>query len=278
MKPQPHEWFCAAFFAWMLLQLVFVVGLFSGYTLLFASLLASSCFLVACFPYGKDRDLSWRLRLLYYALAMNLIYFALGGAIRLVHPELKDAALQAIDEALIGTNLSLRLEPLINPLLTDALSLCYTIYFVYLIVAQAAYLFGDLAVARKYYVGLFSLYAVGYFGYSLVPALGPHVAMAAQFTIALKGGWLTELNNGVAAHSNGVDVFPSLHCGNSLYILLSDYQHKRWRFLAYLVPCVGLWISTVYLRYHYFIDVICGLLLGWLAWKLANWTAQRSLA
>jgi membrane-associated phospholipid phosphatase len=67
-----------------------------------------------------------------------------------------------------------------------------------------------------------------------------------------------------------VDVFPSLHCANSLYILLSDYEHKRWRFWAYLVPCVGLWASTLYLRYHYFIDVLCGLVLGWLAWMMAN--------
>jgi membrane-associated phospholipid phosphatase len=202
---------------------------------------------------------------------MNLLYFLLGTAIPAIHPDLEDAALQAVDQALIGTNLSVRMQPWAHPVLTDLLSACYMLYFVYLILGQFAYLYGDLAVVKKYYAGLFSLYAIGYFGYSLFPALGPHLAMDGQFSVPLSGGWLAETNEKIVLDgSNRVDVFPSLHCGNALYILLSDYQHKRWRFWAYLVPCIGLWLSTVYLRYHYFIDVVCGLLLGWLAWKLAN--------
>ena len=265
-----HEWVCLGFFSWMLVQLVFAAG-FSGDTLIFASLLAANCTLVYFLPGGGNYDLGWRLRLLFYPVAMNLLYFILGTAIPAIHPGREDAALQAVDRALIGTNLSIRMQPWVHPALTDFFSFCYILYFLYLIVGQFSYLFGDLAVLKKYYAGLFSLYAVGYFGYSLVPALGPYVAMSDQFGVPLSGGWLTSLNERiVVSGTNGVDVFPSLHCGNALYILLSDYQHKRWRFWAYLIPCLGLWLSTLYLRYHYFIDVACGLLLGWLAWKMAN--------
>ncbi len=70
---------------------------------------------------------------------------------------------------------------------------------------------------------------------------------------------ITDLNQQVVLMgSTGVDVFPSLHCAISCYILFFDFAHRRWRFFVFVVPCVGLWISTIYLRYHYFIDVIVG--------------------
>jgi membrane-associated phospholipid phosphatase len=266
-----HEWLCLGFFVWLLGQLVVAAGFSNRDSLIMSALLAANCALVYFLPHGGDSDLGWRLRLLFYPVAMNLLYFLLGTAIPAIHPEREDTALQAVDQALIGTNLSIRMQPWVHPVLTDFFSFCYMLYFAYLILGQFSYLFGDLTVVKKYYAGLFSLYAVGYFGYSLFPALGPHLAMDEQFSVPLGGGWLAETNENIVLNgSNRVDVFPSLHCGNALYILLSDYQHKRWRFWAYLVPCIGLWLSTVYLRYHYFIDVICGLLLGWLVWKLAN--------
>jgi hypothetical protein len=271
----PHEWLCGGFLALLLVRLVVAVGFLDRDALLIAALLAINCALLCFFPYGGDPGRSWRWRLLFYPIVMNLLYFLLATAIPAVHPGLEDPALQAADQVLIGTNLSIRLQPLVHPVLTDFFSFCYMLYFAYLIFGQVSYLFGDLTILKKVYSGLFSLYAVGYLGYSLVPALGPHLVIADQFTTSLSGGWLTAANDKLVLDgSNHVDVFPSLHCGNTLYLLLSDYRYKRWRFWAYLIPSVGLWMSTLYLRYHYAIDVGCGLMLGWLAWKMANRTAQ----
>ena len=273
----PHEWLCGGFLALLWMRLVIAVGFVDRDSLIIASLLVVNGVLLFCFPYGGDPSRSWRWRLLFYPIAMNLLYFVLATAIPAVHPLLDDSALQAADRALIGTNLSVRLQPLVHPVLTDFFSFCYMLYFAYLIFGQVSYLFGNLIVLKKYYAGLFSLYAFGYLGYSLVPALGPHLAMADQFTTPLRGGWLTAANDTlVATGSNHVDVFPSLHVGNALYLLMSDYRYKRWRFWAYLIPCAGLWASTLYLRYHYFVDVICGLVLGGIAWKLANLATRES--
>jgi membrane-associated phospholipid phosphatase len=38
---------------------------------------------------------------------------------------------------------------------------------------------------------------------------------------------------------------------------------------------VSLWFSTLYLRYHYLIDVVAGLILGPLCFLLANWLFRR---
>jgi membrane-associated phospholipid phosphatase len=38
---------------------------------------------------------------------------------------------------------------------------------------------------------------------------------------------------------------------------------------------LSLWFSTVYLRYHYLIDVLAGLILAPLSFLLANWLFRR---
>lgn len=69
------------------------------------------------------------------------------------------------------------------------------------------------------------------------------------------------------------DAFPSLHCAVPAFILAFDFIHKRRRFWICLGPCVLLWFSTVYLRYHYLVDVLCGFLLAAGALALAERTA-----
>lgn len=270
-KVLPHEVLCAAFFAVMWARLVSVVGFLARDSLIFLAVMVLQAAVVGwCMK--RETDRRWRVRLLFYAVAMNALYPVLRTAIPSVHPRLEDEALQAADRWLVGGNLSLRMQFIVHPALTEALSFCYLLYFFYLLFSQAWYLFRDLPTLKKYYMGLFSLYAIGYFGYSMLPAWGPYLVMSDRFAVPLEGGWFTSANDRVVrAGSNRVDVFPSLHCANSLYVLLFDRAHKRWRFWLYLVPCAGFWVSTLYLRYHYFVDLVVGLLLS----VTTYWMVQR---
>jgi membrane-associated phospholipid phosphatase len=129
-------------------------------------------------------------------------------------------------------------------------------------------------VAKLFCSGFFTLYAIGFIGYTLVPALGPHLdpALAAQFHTPLTGGWLTAWNDRVVANgSNRVDVFPSLHCAATAFLLGFDARHAPHRFRIWLLPCAGLWVSTIYLRYHYVVDVIAGFILA----AAALWMTKR---
>ena len=62
--------------------------------------------------------------------------------------------------------------------------------------------------------------------------------------------------------SNGVDVFPSIHVAVSAYLLGFDARHYPGRFRRMLLPVALLWLSTLYLRYHYLVDAAAGLLLA----------------
>jgi membrane-associated phospholipid phosphatase len=266
----PHEWICGAFLLVLWVRLLPRVGPQASAVLFVFGLLCMNAVLVTCSVF-REHSSGWRFRLLFYPVTMNLIYPLLRSWIPPVHPHLEDAALQSADHWVIGGNLSLHLQFLVRPALTDFLSFCYLFYFAYLLSSQSWYFFDDPALSKTFYIGMFTLYGFGYFGYSLLPALGPHLTMAAQFTVPLTGGWLTRANAWlVLKGSNRVDVFPSLHCANTLFILLFDLRHRRWRFWLFLVPCLGICFSTIYLRYHYFVDLICGFALV----PLALWLSQ----
>src|SRR5260221_4443157 len=66
------------------------------------------------------------------------------------------------------------------------------------------------------------------------------------------------------------DVFPSLHVGLSAVVLWYAWKHGKTAFLLLLPFVAGNWISTLYLRYHYLIDVLVGFVVAFLGVLLAR--------
>jgi membrane-associated phospholipid phosphatase len=273
-KLLPHEWLCGLFYLFLAARFVQVgkaCELEAWIVLGFIVVHAASCIFLPL-----ENNLRWRFRFVICSILMNATYFVLKTAIPMVHPSLEDAFLQQIDGWLVGDSLTVQLDRWTHPVLTEIFSFCYFWYLPYLFVSQARYLSQNRELAASFYTGLYTVYAVGFFGYSMMPALGPYLAMADQFKTPLAGWWMTDLTASVVlAASNRVDLFPSLHVANSLFILLFDFHHQRRRFWRCLVPCIGLFISTLYLRYHYVIDVIAGAALSLVALRLALGASGR---
>jgi len=269
-KLLPHELAFGAFLLITWVRLLVVEGPTGSHALTYLGLLAAN--VVAIVPCPRKASTSrWKLRLIYYPIAMNVAFFGLGPVVDAFHPGRADAFLRGVDQVLLGGNLSLRWQAWTHPALTEFLSLCYLLFFPYLIVTWIYYFRGDLRTLKRLFAGLFTIYGVGFLGYTLLPAIGPYVDMAAQFTVPLEGGVFTRWNAELVRRgTNGVDVFPSLHCAVSSYLLFFDRAHKPWRFRVYFVPCVGLWVATIYLRYHYAIDVLAGFALSAVAYALAK--------
>jgi len=238
--PLPHEIFFGLFLVITWARLSFVEGPFGSDALLYLAMILLNVGAI-WFARSRDTRVSWRVGLLFYPIAMNVLFPNMKVAIPKIHPAKMDSVLQAVDAHLIGTNLSVRLEPLVHPLFTEVFSACYFLFFVYLLFSLVYYFVGDVGLLKKFVIGLFTIYGIGFIGYSFVPASGPCHAMAEQFKTPLEGWWITRINNAVVSRgSNGVDVFPSLHCAVSSFFLFFDRRHRPWRFRLYLVPCVGL--------------------------------------
>ena len=259
LRPMLHEWLFQGFLVVTWLRLVWSAGFLDHAALLYLAAIFLAVVLIVLSARSKGQW-GWRLRLLYYPLVMNATYRYMAPVVAKIHQgPLFDNTLRALDTRLIGENLSLRLQGIVRPLFTEPLSFCYMLFIPYLTLSMLWYFCGPLPLLKRFYRGLFAIYGIGFLGYIFVPAAGPYIAMAHEFHVPLTGGLFTRLNaEMVRFGSNRVDVFPSLHCAVSTYMLIFDSWYKRWRFRIYLVPCVGLWISTIYLRYHYFIDVVVG--------------------
>ena len=259
----PHEYVFQLFLLITWLRLVRSSGFTGNLSLLYLSFLLIAAFLI-WLSARITAEWAWRLRLLYYPVVMNLSYKFMAPVVDAIHRgPLLDPTLRRMDHALVGENLSLRLETHVRPLFTEPLSFCYMLFIPYLTFSMLEYLLESLPLLKRFYLGLFTIYGIGFLGYTFVPAAGPYLAMSHEFRAPLAGYAFTHWNAAMVRYgSNGVDVFPSLHCAISSYMLFFDHWYKRWRFRLYVVPCVGLWFSTIYLRYHYFIDVVVGFALS----------------
>jgi membrane-associated phospholipid phosphatase len=270
-----HERVFGAYVAFTLIRLVLAVGFFSPHTLIYGASLAIIVFGVRV-TRRRDSVWAWRVRLAIYPVLMNVLFVNMRWVSPLINDDKKDALLWKLDRLLVGGSLSVGLEPLISPPLTELMCFCYMFFMVYLAVGILAYMFSDISLARTFYAGLFSLYGVGYFGYTLVPAIGPYLVYASHFSVPLNGYFMTDfLTASYASGTNFTDIFPSLHCAVSAYLLFFDLKWSRRRFAICILPCMGIWFSTIYLRYHYFVDVLAGFVTAAIALTIAHFARRR---
>ena len=71
------------------------------------------------------------------------------------------------------------------------------------------------------------------------------------------------------------DAFPSGHTEVVIIVLIYAWTYRRWYFWMALPLVTGLIISTVYLRYHYVVDVLAGMVLAPLCVFLASYLYRR---
>jgi hypothetical protein len=213
-------------------------------------------------PNGS-RFSAWRGTLQFVACWLIFPLFKAIRAVYIAHPA--DAALLALDRHLWGgASLPEHLLGWEQPWLSELLSAGYFLfYFVVLLPVIGWSIRRRSHEAKVFFTGLSLMYLVGFIGYVSVPAGGPYMAFPAVFPYPPRGGPITAFLVGIVKGGiTGMDTFPSLHAGIGVYVLgffaLGGYR----RIALVLTPIVlALVLATVYLRYHYGIDVLCGLAL-----------------
>lgn len=175
---------------------------------------------------------------------------------------LRDGPLLAIDERLFGKTPAILCERAATAWLTDVMCVCYLTYHVYLCIAVAYAALVASTARRQLSAYLFTGFVIGFAGYLLVPAIGPALAFPELFKDPLPGGVPTRLiSELMAVGSSRYDTFPSLHVLITCILLDHDFRYVRRRFWIMLGPALGLLISTIYLRYHYGVDVLVAFVL-----------------
>lgn len=103
-------------------------------------------------------------------------------------------------------------------------------------------------------------FLINYLTNLIFPAVSPRIYL--EYQNPIQGVWLTEWfrTNIAAAAANTYGAFPSAHCGVSFIVPVVSYRlglTKTTVFTLLLAICISL--STLVLRYHYFVDFIAGI-------------------
>ncbi|MCX7943931.1 MAG: phosphatase PAP2 family protein [Deltaproteobacteria bacterium] len=203
-------------------------------------------------------------------LLIILIYENLHDLTDLIHPETLDKELAELDLLIFGVQPTIWLQRFVHPLLNDYMTFAYGLYFFYpATILGLIYSKGDLFKFREVALSFVICVVVGFIGYVTVPAVGPRYFLADEYTIPLTG-YITEAGARAWNSIESVkrDCFPSLHTAMSTITLVYFYRFKNFykggKIIFYLaLPLVvSLWISTVYLRYHWVVDVFAGWILA----------------
>lgn len=200
-----------------------------------------------------------------FPLFSVLVAFDSVGVITpLVNPEDLDQFLMTLDYKILGFYPYIVSQKITFPLLTEIMQISYCVYyFLPFVIGVYILLKGyEMEFQRALFL-LLLCYYLSYIGYLLFPALGPRYYVLDAFYIDLKGVFLAEKINSLLNSLEGIkrDAFPSGHVAVSLLVLYIMWEKNKKLFYIFFIPVILLIISTIYCRYHYFVDVIGGVFL-----------------
>jgi membrane-associated phospholipid phosphatase len=212
-------------------------------------------------------------------LVILLMYYSLwGDATLLMVTTDRDQALIALDQRLFGFQASLVLQRIISSRMTAWMAFAYFFHVINIpLVACFIYVRRPRARFREMMSGIMVVTFFGLMGYLLVPAIGPMYTLRHQYTVPLhQSMWAFNREVDFMDFARiQRDVFPSLHVAISFVVWLYAYRNSKKLFWILSPLILSLWLSTLYLRYHYLIDVVAGLILAPLSYLLANWLSRR---
>lgn len=205
------------------------------------------------------------------------IYTNLHDTVHFANPSDVQHWLIKIDQWMFGVQPCVWVEQFIHPTLTDIFIAAYANYFVLNICVAVVLYFQKRYMEFRYtLVTTIICYYIGYFLFIIFPAAPPRIVLKPFFTVSLHGHILEPIKHAIevsAQDSRGA--FPSLHCAVSFVSMFFGWRYLRWMFWLMVPMVIMLVVSTIYLRHHYVIDLIAGLILAffafWIGPKLEDW-------
>jgi hypothetical protein len=215
-------------------------------------------------------------------------YFQLRIILPAAAPRAVDASLYAIDQAVFHYEPALAWARFVTPARTEWFAFFYLGYFFLLALHIFPFMLAarDMKILARFATGIFMVFCGGHLLYIVVPGYGPYRYLAAQFPDALEGGMFWGMVKAtVAAEGAQKDIFPSLHTAVPSFLTLLAFRYRSvFRPFRWSAPIVGfctsqIIIATMYLRWHYLIDICAGIALATIAvvgsGHLVTWDEAR---
>ena len=222
----------------------------------------------------KESKLIRGLRYWYLPPMILLTFKELYFMIRPIRGVDYDDLLIAIDRWIFGVDPTYWFMKISNPFFTEILQIAYASFFFLPMFLAANFYFKNRKLIAEY--AIFSViygFFISYLGYFIFPGVGPRFTLHdfALLDSELPGLLFTPFIRGIINAGGSVfpwtedptqfvqrDVFPSGHTMMTLIVMYLSFKYRSG--IKWVLSLFGtlLIISTVYLRYHYAIDVIAG--------------------
>jgi len=206
------------------------------------------------------------------------LYYTAGRLGMAAMPYRADASLARIDAWMFGgINPTFFIQRWQTPARVEFFAFFYGLFIPYINVSLVLGALGRPPLERdQFLAGWVFTYCISYLGYLFLPCQGPGGFFAGSYTVPLRGGFFYSLVVTAVSNSGGlIGVFPSLHGGSSLYLCLFDLKTNRLRGLTYLPIVVMIYGATIFLRYHYVIDLVVGTIIAVSCTHLGRWAFLR---
>lgn len=285
-----HDWVALGFLALAPLALALSGPLMGERQRMVTNHVILWCFVAGAVYVGRSGTgpRSWFAGIYYrigLASAMSVTYVLFGESLPLLSSRELDLPLYHLDLELFGFEPAVLMERWATPLTVDWFSFFYLCYFALLafflmplvFVGKSKRLAAELAFTVL--VG----YGIGQTLYVLVPGYGPLRALREAFHHELPGGPIFRGMHAFVSDAGAKkDIFPSLHTAIPTSFTLLGFRYRRdvgraWMLVAFIT--MNTVIATMFLRWHYLIDVFAGLLLAFgvvtaservVAWEFAR--------
>jgi len=274
-----------------LLDIIFIKQVKSSFAILQVNIITMIGILAFAMWYDQVGSRIAHIFRSFYILPVGyMMYAQVHNYIPLVNPHNYDTVLAAWDRAIFGVNPTQWIHRFAHPVLTEYFQIWYNVFQLMLVVpAIEFYANRRMRTFRVYAMTLLFGFSLSYLLYFIMPAIGPRFEVHDFYGIdrELPGVFLTgPLRDFINAGNNitpdmqnpydvvNRDCMPSGHTMMSvLGILLAWRFRSRWRWLI-TIGGISIIISTVYLRYHYVVDLMAGTALAVLVYYLHPWLAR----
>jgi len=264
---------------------------------IFLNLLLITIVLFLAYKDHKTESKIWENIHYYYVIPLIFLSFKeVYVLLDSIHNVDYDNLLISVDRFLFGTDPTVFLYQFAHPIITEILQIAYGTFFFLPIILGVEYQLKQKT--NEFYFIIFSIvlgFFLSYIGYFLLPAVGPRFTLHVfELTdLELPGLFLTDflrevVNLGESIPSGTLnpievvqrDVFPSGHTQMTLIVMYLAVKLKSQNKIFFLIDGTLLIFATVYLRYHYVIDLIGGMFFMFITMligkSLYNWWQKKT--
>jgi membrane-associated phospholipid phosphatase len=216
-----------------------------------------------------------------------------------------DAELYQLDLSLFGGEPAVAMAPYVTDGITEWFSFAYYGYFIFLLLHLIPLVIttNHQRARAELTLGLTIVFCSGQALYMVVPGYGPGVGLPHLFDSPLPVGFFGQLvKDTVDRWGAQKDIFPSIHTAVPTLLCLWSFRFRNARLFSdtgllrffYRSPLgtkflnrvwilttlfsLNVMVATMYLRWHYLIDVLAGLLLGIAGFWLSLRLGEREIA